>query len=191
MENEIKNYYEDKVKQMDKCVRTEISKKSHGKNYVYTKKDQGDFSYANFCDKNQEKMNCSNFENGTDHFTGNQTEEVLSIRRRLYLKRVNLYRQKDEKGVYRSNSIFLKDAVYGIAGRECGKILKVCSEGHDALTINQMASVLCYWYNGIVPLPWMFKRDKIVNRYEMNYGAVGVVRVRQRQRPEGTCSNCC
>ncbi len=55
--------------------------------------------------------------------------------------------------------------------------IKICSEGHDALTVNQMASVLCYWYNGIVPLPWTFKRDKIVNRYVMNYGAGGVVRV--------------
>lgn len=53
-ENEIKNYYEDKVKQMDKCVRKEISKRSHGKNYVYTKKDHGDFSYASFCDKDRE-----------------------------------------------------------------------------------------------------------------------------------------
>ncbi len=176
-ENEIKNYYEDKVKQMDKCVRTEISKNSHGRNYIYTKKDYGDFSYANFCDKDKDKMDCSDFENGTDPFTGNQTEEVLSIRRRLYLKRVNLYRRRDAEGIYRSNLIFLKDAVYGITGRECGKILKICSEGHDALTINQMASVLCYWYNGIVPLPWTFKRDKIVNRYVMNYGAGGVVRV--------------
>ncbi len=124
------------------------------------KKDCGDFSYANFCDKDKDKMDCSDFENGTDPFTGNQTEEVLSIRRRLYLKRVNLYRRKDAEGVYRSNLIFLKDAVYGIAGRECGKILKICSEGHEPLTINQMASVLCYWYNGIVPLPWTFKRDK-------------------------------
>ncbi len=57
------------------------------------------------------------------------------------------------------------------------KILKLYSEVHNALTINQMASVLCYWYNGIVPLPWTFKRGKIVNRYEMNYGAGGVVRV--------------
>ncbi len=28
---------------MDKCVRTEISKNRHGRNYVYTKKDYGDF----------------------------------------------------------------------------------------------------------------------------------------------------
>ncbi len=89
----------DKVKQMDKCVRTEISKNSHGRNYVYTKKDYGDFSYANFCDKDKDKMDCSDFENGTDPFTGNQTEEVLSIRRRLYLKRVNLYRRRRRRRI--------------------------------------------------------------------------------------------
>ncbi|MGL5732844.1 MAG: hypothetical protein ACRCXE_02135, partial [Metamycoplasmataceae bacterium] len=38
-ENEIKNYYENKVKQMDKCVRKEISKRSHGQKYKYTKTD--------------------------------------------------------------------------------------------------------------------------------------------------------
>lgn len=106
MENEIKDYYENRVKQMDECVREEISRTNHGQKYRYTKTDYSDFSYANFCDKDRENMDCCDFLNGTDLFTGNQTSEILSIRRKLYLKRLNIRRMKDEKGVYKNILIF-------------------------------------------------------------------------------------
>lgn len=108
---------------MDKCVRKEISRGNHGQKYKYTKTDYNDFSYASFCDKDRENMDCSDFLNGTDPFTGNLTSEILSVKRKLYLKRLNIRRKKDEKGVYRNNLVFFYDAVYGLKGAECGKII--------------------------------------------------------------------
>lgn len=172
-EGDIKEYYEKNLKLLDKCVREELSKRRQGKKYFYTKIDYNDFSYANFL----EMMDCSVFLNGTDPFTRNQTSEVLSIRRKLYMKRVNIYRRKDKEGVFRQNLVFIEDAVYGIAGQECGEILEACAIGHDSITINQMAAVLCYMKSGIMPLTWTFKRTKIASRYEMNYGAGRVVRI--------------
>lgn len=139
--------------------------------------DYSDYSYANVCDKDGEVLDCSDFLNGMDPFTGNQTSEVLSVRRKLYMKRVNIYRRRDKEGVFRQKLVFLGDAVYGIAGQECGEVLGACAVGHDAITINQMAAVLCYMKNVIMPLPWTFKRTKMANRYAMNYGAGGVIRI--------------
>ncbi len=85
------------MKLLEKCVRKELSKRRNGKKYFYTKIDYSDFAYANFCDKNEDVLDCSDFLNGTDPFTGNQTSEVLSIKRKLYMKRVNIYRGKDKK----------------------------------------------------------------------------------------------
>lgn len=162
---------------MDKCVRKEISRGNHGQKYKYTKTDYNDFSYASFCDKDRENMDCSDFLNGTDPFTGNLTSEILSVKRKLYLKRLNIRRKKDEKGVYRNNLVFFYDAVYGLKGAECGKIISSCSKDFDPLTINQVATVLCYWSASIVPLPWTLKRSKLANRYEISYGAGGVIRL--------------
>lgn len=52
-----------------------------------------------------------------------------------------------------------------------------CSKDFDPLTINQVATVLCYWSASIVPLPWTLKRSKLANRYEISYGAGGVIRL--------------
>lgn len=180
MENEIKNYYENKVKQMDECVRKEISKINHEQKYKYVKTDNNDFSYANFYDQ-KEEMDCDDFCNGKDPFTGNKTgNENLSIKRKLYLKRLNIYQRKDKEDIYRSNFVFFSDALFGLTGNECGSIIEKCSEGHDQITINQIASVLCYWSEVIVPLPWTFKRSKLANKYEMSYGAGGVIRIIDR-----------
>ncbi|XP_026110841.1 uncharacterized protein LOC113084981 [Carassius auratus] len=179
-EIEIKNYYEDKVKQIEQCVRKEMGKKYHGQKYKYIKTDSVDFSYAHFCDKDEENMDCDDFCNGTDPITGNKTNENLSIKRRLYLKRLNLNRRKDKEGIYRNNLVFFSDAVFGLLGNECGSIIEKCSSGHDQITINQIASVLCYWSKGIVPLPWTFKRSKLANKYEMTYGTGGVIRIVSR-----------
>ncbi|MGL5732845.1 MAG: hypothetical protein ACRCXE_02140, partial [Metamycoplasmataceae bacterium] len=139
-------------------------------------------NYANLCDKNEESMDCSDLVNGTDPLTGNKTDEILSVKRKLYLKRLNLRRRKDKNGVNRNNLVFFPDAVYGLKGEECGKIIGSCSENFDQITINQMAAVLFYWGTGIVPLPWTFKRTKLANRYEMNYGAGGVIRLIDRNQ---------
>ncbi len=69
------------------------------------------------------------------------------------MKRVNIYRGKDKEGVFRQNLIFFEDAVYGVTGSECGEVLRACAAGHDSLTLNQMAAVLCYVKSGITPLP--------------------------------------
>lgn len=39
-----------------------------------------------------------------------------------------------------------------------------------------MLSVLCYWTNGIVPLPWTLVRGNLSDTYEMSYGPGGVIR---------------
>ncbi|MGL4484256.1 MAG: hypothetical protein ACRCUS_04840 [Anaerovoracaceae bacterium] len=150
-EDDIKKYYENRVRQMDKCVRRELGKRSHGQKYKYTKTDYNEFSYANFCDKDEENMDCSDLFNGTNPFTGNKSGETLSVKRKLYLKRLNIRRRKDEKGIYRNYLVFFPNAVYGLKGDECGKIIESCSKNFDQLTINQMAAVLCYWSTGIVP----------------------------------------
>ncbi len=165
---------------LEKCVMKELSRRRHGKKYFYMKIDYSDFAYANFCDKKEDLLDCSDFLNGTDPFTGNQTSEVLSIKRKLYMKRVNIYRGKDKKGVFRQNLIFFEDAVYGVASSECGEVLKACAAGHDSITLDQMAAVLCYVKSGITPLPWTFKKSRTENKFEMSFGAGGVTRIIDR-----------
>lgn len=131
---------------------------------------------ASLCDKYRDKIDCNNLVNGTDPETGNRTSETLSVKRKLYLKRVGLKNKKDRQGIYKLSLIYHNEEIYGLPSQECAELIKSCSKGHDSITNNQMSAVLCYWTYGIPVLPWTFVRDKMTNRFKMTYGAGGVVR---------------
>ncbi|MGL5903997.1 MAG: hypothetical protein ACRCZO_15050, partial [Cetobacterium sp.] len=175
-EQEIRNHYERETKLMDKCVREEIGKRKHGQKYYFTKNDYNDYSYSSPCDKYREKMDCVDFVNGTDPVTGNRTSKILSIKRKLHLRRVGLKPKKDKQGIYKLSLIYHKEETFGLPGRECAEMIKNCAERYDAITVNQISAVLCYWTYGIPILPWTFIRDQMSNRFKMTYGADGVVR---------------
>lgn len=121
-------------------------------------------------------MDCSDFVNGIDLETGKRTNETISIKSRLYLQRVGQKNMKDKHGVYKSSLIYHNEAIYGLSGKECGKLIKSCMEGQNAISINQMLAVLCFWTYGLLTLPWTFSQNKVTNRFEMSYGAGGAIR---------------